>query len=73
VTPEFEAWNRAVLAEIQEIGSHRGGFHLMIDAKIPYELGWNPARTARALLGFVIIDRNLLAALANGEPAGNFG
>lgn len=64
---EFECWNDAVMVEMARIGRGRGLPLGVFDAVIPYEGGWEPERTARALLGTNKKDRAALAALVLGN------
>ena len=62
----FDAWCRQVLEALAEIGQtgHIGGGGAMIDALIPFRLGWSPRRFARALLTSTSGDNRTLRRAA---------
>lgn len=55
---DFERW----LEEMQRCMSkyERASASSLIDAGIPYSLGWDPDRSARAILGLNLKDRHTL-------------
>lgn len=64
----YEAWVKELNEEITQLGRHVGRFHLVVDSKVAYRLGWGPHRTARALMGYSVPDRERLLK-AQGDPA----
>lgn len=62
-TQDFSEWQSEVMLKMVEIGVAKGTGGPLIDATIPYSLGWSPDRTARALLNLDRVDNRRLSAL----------
>lgn len=64
---QFKDWNNALLDEMNRVADIKskaiGGVGYMIDAAVPFRLGWSPARAARALLHMDHKDHQTLANL----------
>jgi hypothetical protein len=61
---EFSTWNDLVKQEMARMDVRPGRPGAIIDAMIPYRLGWTPQRTARALMRYDYADHNTLHRLA---------
>lgn len=64
---DWTEWQAAVMIRMHEIGEVRGSGGALIDAKVPYEMGWTPDRAARALLYLDRKDYFRLLEITFGE------
>ncbi len=60
---QFRTWQVELMATMHEIGHCHGSGGCLIDAAIPFRLGWSPERAARALLFLEPADTYRLRAL----------
>lgn len=63
---KFIDWQRQLMVEMERIARNVSCGGAIIDAMIPYKLGWSPKRTARALLQWDARDYERIRALAMG-------
>lgn len=67
----FVDWQIELMNEVYAINkvAARGG--ALVDAHIPYKLGWSPGRAARAILGLQGKDKDLLLDIQREQLCGS--
>jgi hypothetical protein len=61
---DFTTWNDEVRRLVMDMPAKPGRGGAVIDAMIPYRLGWTPGRAARALMRYDRADHDTLHRLA---------
>ncbi len=67
VMPDFGDWCRQLWVEVRARGESQFDGSMMIDAAIPYRLGWSPDRAARAILRLTYRDYQRLVRIVRED------
>ena len=70
---DFTRWNKRLLQAVENLTYKLTRPAIIIDAMIPYRLGWSVERTARAILCLNIKDTDYLCGLKKGNDKDGAG